>query len=130
MSESFIILHFPTKKAIFRALLAHCDNLIERIVVFKVCRASEPNVRINLCITINRMKRLIVNGCGTDVWQFTGMLRSSDTYVLEGIDRILGDTPRRYVGGELSIRNGRITWSPHTKNLTVLTQEVFMLFQR
>ncbi|TSC62728.1 MAG: hypothetical protein G01um101448_300 [Parcubacteria group bacterium Gr01-1014_48] len=130
MSESFVVLRFPIKKAIFRALLAPCDNLIERIVVFKVCRAGVPNTRINLCITINRIKRFVVNGCGTDVWQFTGMLRLSDTYDLEGIDRILGDAPRRYVGGELSIRRNRITWSPHTKNLVVLTEEEFTLFQR
>ena len=130
MCESFTIAHFPKRKVLLDALLAHRDDMIKRIVVFMVHRTGDSKKqKIMLGVTINRIKR--VNGKQSeDIWQFTGTLRMSDTYMLEGIDRILEGVPRRYIGGEFSVVKNRLTWSPRSKNIIVLATEEFMLFER
>ena len=131
MSESFTIVRFPSRKALFDALLSHCDNMAKRVVAFRVFRTSDPNEKvITLGMTINRIKRLSHNNQASNVWQFTGTLRTSDTYALEGLDKFWVDTPRLYVGGEFGITNSRITWSQTSKNIVVLSFEEFTLFQR
>ncbi len=105
--------------------------MVKRIVVFKVYRTDDLCRRvINLGVTINRIKRLTDKKLGENIWQFTGTLRMSDTYMLEGIDRILRDVKHRYVGGEFGMLKGRITWSPTSKNIKILSHEEFTLFQR